>query len=206
MLERFTADARQMVMLSRDKAAERGDGRIRPAHLLYALVTSDGVAQRVLEELGVTPAKVERELGPPSGPATRAARGPAVGPAAGQPDDAEALKAIGIDIDEIRRKVEENFGDGALDRLWQTPDGPLTRTGRRIALTSEAKGALYIALREARALRHHHIGGEHLLLGLLRVGQRNRFGDFTPARLRALGIDAAAARERILAELVQTQP
>lgn len=206
MLERFTADARQMVMLSRDKAAERGEERIRPAHLLYALVTSDGIAQRVLEELGVTPAKVERELGAPAGAATGPASSQATGPAAGQPDDGEALKAIGIDLDEIRRKIEESFGDGALDRLWQTPDGPLTRTGRRIALTSEAKGALYIALREARALRHHHIGTEHLLLGLLRVGQRNRFGDFTPATLRALGIDPAAARERVLAELVQTRP
>ena len=83
MLERFTADARQMVMLARDKAAGRGDERIRPAHLLYALVTSDGMARRVPEELRVTPAMVERQLGPPSG----AASGAAAGAAAGQPPD-----------------------------------------------------------------------------------------------------------------------
>ena len=206
MLERFTTDARRMVLLSRDKAAECGDERIRPAHLLYALVTSDGMAQRVLEELGVTPGGVERELGAPSGAATGPGAGAATGPAAGQPDDSQALKAIGIDLDEIRRKIEESFGDGALDRLSLSSSGPLTRTGPRIALTSEAKGALYMALREARTLRHRYIGTEHLLLGLLRVGQLNRFGDFTPATLRALGIDPVAARERVLAELVQAQP
>jgi len=36
--------------------------------------------------------------------------------------DAEALASIGIDLDEVRRRVEEAFGPGALER---------TRTGRR---------------------------------------------------------------------------
>jgi hypothetical protein len=34
-----------------------------------------------------------------------------------QPElDAEALAAIGIDLDEVRRRVEESFGPEALDR------------------------------------------------------------------------------------------
>ena len=34
-----------------------------------------------------------------------------------QPElDADALAAIGIDLDEVRRRVEESFGRGALDR------------------------------------------------------------------------------------------
>jgi hypothetical protein len=36
--------------------------------------------------------------------------------------DAEALASIGIDLDEVRRRVEEQFGPGALER---------TRAGRR---------------------------------------------------------------------------
>jgi hypothetical protein len=36
--------------------------------------------------------------------------------------DAEALATIGIDLDEVRRRVEEQFGAGALER---------TRAGRR---------------------------------------------------------------------------
>jgi hypothetical protein len=30
--------------------------------------------------------------------------------------DAEALASIGIDLDEVRRRVDEAFGEGALDR------------------------------------------------------------------------------------------
>jgi hypothetical protein len=36
--------------------------------------------------------------------------------------DADALASIGIDLDEVRRRVEEAFGPGALER---------TRAGRR---------------------------------------------------------------------------
>jgi hypothetical protein len=45
------------------------------------------------------------------------------------------------------------------------------------------------------------VGTEHLLLGLVHLGRRNRFGDFTPATLRALGIDPDEARQHVLAEL-----
>jgi len=34
--------------------------------------------------------------------------------------DTEALAAIGIDFDEVRRRVEEVFGPGALDRTRAT--------------------------------------------------------------------------------------
>jgi ATP-dependent Clp protease ATP-binding subunit ClpA len=191
MLERFTTDARRIVVLAREKATERGENRIRPAHLLYALVTADGVASRVLADLGVTAEAVDRELG-----AARA-------PGAVRHDDGEALRAIGIDLDEIRRKVEESFGEGALDRVPVTRTGPLGWFAPGISLTSESKGTLELALREARALHSDHLGTEHLLLGLLRMGQRNRFGDFTPATLRVLGIDPDEARERVLAELTR---
>ena len=33
-----------------------------------------------------------------------------------RPLDAEALATIGIDLDEVRRRVEEAFGPGALER------------------------------------------------------------------------------------------
>lgn len=191
MLERFTTDARRIVVLAREKATERGEDRIRPVHLLYGLVTADGVASRVLADLGVTTETVEREMG--------AARMQG----AVRPDDGEALRAIGIDLDEIRRKAEESFGEGALDRAPLTRNGPFGWTGPRISLTGESKLTLELAVREARALHNDYLGSEHLLLGLLRVGQRNRFGDFTPATLRALGIDPDEARERVLAELTR---
>ena len=34
----------------------------------------------------------------------------------GRQIDSQALTAIGIDLEEVRRRVEESFGPGALDR------------------------------------------------------------------------------------------
>jgi hypothetical protein len=87
-----------------------------------------------------------------------------------EPDsaDAEALRAIGIDLAEIKRKVEESFGEGALRRIPLASRGPLNWTGR-IPFADDAKLALAESVKEARAFRHNHIGTEHLLLGLLRA-------------------------------------
>jgi ATP-dependent Clp protease ATP-binding subunit ClpA len=192
VFERFTSDARKIVVAAYEKADARGDKKIRPAHLLFGLVTTDGLAARVLAGLGVVPADAEAALGP-------AADGPAPGTA--HPDDGEALKAIGIDLDEIRRKAEENFGEGALDRDLITRKGPLAWSSKRKPFTGESKMALELSLREMRALRSSNLGTEHLLLGLLRLGKGNRYGDFTPATLAALHLDPDAVRERVLAEL-----
>ena len=122
MFERFTDKARTAVIAARAEAAERGD-QIRPVYLLHALASGDGVAARALAGLGVDAVAIERRLG-------RAA--PLRRPPGG--DDAEALASIGIDLDEIARRVEESFGPGALDRS----PGPAQGT-RRIAKTREAK-------------------------------------------------------------------
>jgi ATP-dependent Clp protease ATP-binding subunit ClpA len=81
------------------------------------------------------------------------------------PADADALATLGIDLDEVRRSVEETFGPGALDR---------TRAGRRgrwfaghVPFDRSAKKVLELALREAIRMEHGHIGCEHVLLGLL---------------------------------------
>ena len=107
-----------------------------------------------------------------------------------------ALASVGIDLDEIARRVEESFGPGALDRF----PGPAQGTGR-IAMTREAKQSVELAAREARALRHGYVGTEHLLLGLIGAAQRNPRGDFGPQTLKELGIDPAQARQRVLDEL-----
>jgi ATP-dependent Clp protease ATP-binding subunit ClpC len=70
-------------------------------------------------------------------------------------------------------------------------------------MTRESKQALGLALKEARALHHNYIGTEHLLLGLLAAAERNQRGDFTPATLRALGLDSATVRDRVLAEVTE---
>jgi len=198
MLERFTDKARKVVILAKAKATERGDDQIRPLHMLYGLAATDGVAARALTALGVDAAAVERELdraggvspGPP-GPREEAGDG-----------DAEALAAIGIDLDEIKRRIEESFGPGALERVPLTPKGPLNWTGK-LPLNQASKLSLALSLREARALHHHYIGTEHVLLGLLRAAERQPRGELATATLPDLGLDPATARDRVLAELSQ---
>jgi len=194
MFERFTDKARKAVSLALAKAKERGDDQIRPVHMLYGLTATDGVAARVLTALGVDAAAVERELGRASG--ALGARDEAAD------GDAQALAAIGIDLDEIKRRIEESFGPGALERVPLTPKGPLNWTGR-LPLNDQAKLSLALALKEARALHHHYIGTEHLLLGLLRVAERHPRGEFAAATLPDLGLDPATARDRVLAEVTR---
>ena len=195
MFERFTDKARKVVHLATAEATERGENEIRPVHMLYGVTATDGVAARVLTALGVDATAVERELGRASG--ALGARDEAAD------GDAQALAAIGIDLDEIKRRIEESFGPGALERVPLTPNGPLNWTGR-LPLSEAAKLSLALSVREARALHHNYIGTEHLLLGLLGAAERNPRGDFSPATLSDLGIDPAQLRQRVFDVLRDT--
>jgi ATP-dependent Clp protease ATP-binding subunit ClpA len=201
MFERFTDKARKVVLLAKGKATERDDDQIRPVHMLYGLAAADGVAARVLAALGVDAAAVDRELGPAGGAPPAGVPGPGDMAASG---DAEALAAIGIDLDEIKRRIEDSFGPGALERVPLTPRGPLNWTGR-LPLAEGSKLTLALALREARALHHTYIGTEHVLLGLLRVAERQPHADFAAVTLRDLGLDPARVRTLVLDELRQLQ-
>jgi ATP-dependent Clp protease ATP-binding subunit ClpA len=208
MFERFTDKARKVVIAARGQAIELGDDQIRPVHMLYGLAATDGVAGRVLTALGVDATAVEREIERTGSAGTRA---PGVGASAGlqgprdeAADDAEALAAIGIDLEEIKRKIEESFGPGALERVPLTPRGPLNWTGR-LPMNDQAKMSLALALKEVRALHHNYIGTEHVLLGLLRVAERYPRGDFAAVTLPDLGLDPARLRARVLDELRELQ-
>ena len=184
MFERFTDRARKAVTDAQVVARRLGHRRIGTEHLLLALLENDGIATQVLSGAGVTRAAVEREI------LAEVGRGPL---GAG---DAEALGAIGIDLDEVRRRVEASFGPGALH--WH-PDprcrGERPRPGGHIPFTPRAKKVLELSLREALALKHRHIGTEHLLLGLIREGEGlamlvlTRLGA-APQVLRARVLDA----------------
>ncbi|MGH2815263.1 MAG: Clp protease N-terminal domain-containing protein [Actinomycetota bacterium] len=159
MFERFTDRARRVTVDAQATARRLGHGHIGTEHLLLGLLENDGIAAQVLSGAGVTPAAVEREI------LAEVGRGPL---GAG---DAEALGAIGIDLDEVRRRMEESFGPGALH--WH-PDpgcrGARPRSGH-IPFTPRAKKVLELSLREALSLGHRYIGTEHLLLGLIREGE-----------------------------------
>jgi ATP-dependent Clp protease ATP-binding subunit ClpA len=189
MFERFTTAARTAVFDARAKATARGEDHIGPLHLLSALTTGDSVATRALAEQGVDAAAIEQELGPAPADDTV---------------DATALQAIGIDLDEIRQRVEESFGEGALERVRNGPHGALGRMGRmgRSPLTDDAKQALAESLKEARSLHHNYIGTEHLLLGLLRAADRRQRGGFRLA-LGHLGLDYPTTRQYVIDHLAR---
>jgi ATP-dependent Clp protease ATP-binding subunit ClpA len=154
MFERFTERARTVVVLAQEECRQRGEQAIGTEHLLLALFRApENLAVMVLEGFSVRRADVEADL-----TARRAV------PDADGAADADALAALGIDLDEVRRRVEEAFGPGALDRGRE----PKRRfLGGHIPFAKEAKKALELALREALALKHNYIGTEHILLGLL---------------------------------------
>jgi ATP-dependent Clp protease ATP-binding subunit ClpA len=140
MFERFTEQARQVVLLAQQEARELGHGSIGTEHLLLAVVTAPaGLGPRLLAEQGVGAAELRREIAQRVGGLDRV-----------------ALATIGIDLDRVREAVEAAFGPGALDR---------TRTGS-IPFTAKAKRVLELSLRESRGLDVDYIGTEHILLGL----------------------------------------
>ena len=94
---------------------------------------------------------------------------------------ARALESLGIGLETARQRVEETIGRGP-----RAPSGG-------IPFTPRAKTVLELSLREARALRHNHIGTEHILLGLIREG------DGAAAHVLAgLGADLDRARQQVI--------
>lgn len=155
MFERFTGEARQVVVEAQEEARTRQADEIRTEHMLAAIYTvRDNLALAVLEEFGVDEAEVLRDIERLH---------------AGSPQalDAEALSTIGIDLDEVRRQVEEAFGPGALDRTRAALGGKSGWLVGHIPFEGPSKKALELSLREAIHLGHDHIGAEHILLGLI---------------------------------------
>jgi ATP-dependent Clp protease ATP-binding subunit ClpC len=72
---------------------------------------------------------------------------------------AEALESLGLSLQAVRQQVEELTGRGQ-----HAPSG-------YIPYAPQAKKVLDRARREALQLGHHHIGVEHILLGLTRESQ-----------------------------------
>jgi ATP-dependent Clp protease ATP-binding subunit ClpA len=181
MFERFTDPARKVTVDAQLVARRLGHSHIGTEHLLLGLLETDGVAAQVLGGLGITALAVERAI------VTEVGRGPL------GTGDAEALGAIGIDLDEVRRRMEASFGPGALH--WH-PDprcrGERPRLGH-VPFSPRAKKVLELSLREALALKHRYIGTEHLLLGLVREGE-----GLAMLVLTRLGAGPQAIRARVL--------
>src|SRR3954469_11894156 len=167
MFERFTKDARRVVADATTIAQGATASETRPQHLFRALLGDESsIPVVVLEQCGATVTELRDEL---DRRRMRYVDGL-------DEDDAEALAAIGIDLDEVVRRLDDNLGG---------------TSGRRGTprMSRASKKVLELALREAIAMRHDYIGSEHLLLGLVRENDRVVHDtlahfDIAPARLR----------------------
>ncbi len=95
---------------------------------------------------------------------------------------AMALQDFGVDIQKVQAEVEK-----------LAPSVPDRITMGKLPQTPRARKAIEYAIEEARALKQHHVGTEHLLLGLLRDPEA------TAARiLTNLGLNLDTVRARVL--------
>jgi ATP-dependent Clp protease ATP-binding subunit ClpA len=151
MFERFTGDARQVVVLAQDEARHLCHHYIGTEHLLLGLLAEGhGPAAHLLHERGLRAEDLRRRILLIVG---------------GESLDPEALATLGIDLDQVKRAAEAAFGPGALE-----PTGRRPPTGH-IPFTPRAKKVLELSLREAQRLQHTSIGTGHILLGLIREGK-----------------------------------
>lgn len=189
MFERFTQQARSSVVAAQEGARTLQATQILPAHVLLGAVASAEASKSplagILAEAGITSAALQPEL-------------LALGSATVlNEQDAEALQSIGIDLQAVRRAVEEQFGPGALDadalapasveasasasaprnRFGRFKGGGTKRggtkgsgvRGRGIPFSRGTKSVLENSLREAAAHRDGYIGAEHIVLGVIRT-------------------------------------
>lgn len=179
MFERFTTEARAVVVGARVEARTLHHPTIGTEHLLLALLDLDTPTSAVLRRHGLTREAVTASV---------------VGHVGSGDMDAEALTALGIDLDAVRSTVEATFGPGALDGEGERPRGP--RTGNHLPFSPRARKVLELSLREAIALRQRVIADGHIALGLLREGE-----GLAMKVLADLGVDAGALRRDLTTAL-----
>lgn len=105
---------------------------------------------------------------------------------------ASVLNSLGVTLEPARSEVEKLIGRGSGNWSLQIP------------FTPRGKAVLETALAESRQLKHDYIGTEHLLLGIVREGERildmGRGAQTSVAFqvLQNLGVDAERIRDRVL--------
>jgi len=197
VFERFTRDARAVVVSTQELCRSLGTDEVRPVHLLLALSEDDSGARDVLAAHGLTADAVAETLGAPR-PTPSAPLGD---------DDAAALRSLGIDLDAIRAAVDKQFGEGALEGAGvpqeatgrddesdvEEDQADLARwrfgVGGHVHFGRGAKKVLELSLREAIRQHSREIRSEHIALAVLRTDD-----DAVRMLLGTLGVDVPALR------------
>ena len=168
MFERFSRNARVAVVLAQEEARELNADEIRPEHLLVGVMQSAGRdLSAVLGGYGLTTDVVRARLVEADSSDDESFDA-----------DADALKSIGIDLRAVRDSVARTFGEDAFDNALRESGRRRRRRGH-IPFTRSAKKVLELSLREALAHKDNGIGCEHLMLGILRGGDKFTLGLIT---------------------------
>jgi ATP-dependent Clp protease ATP-binding subunit ClpA len=189
VFERFSPSARATVVAARSEARRLRHQYVGTEHLLLGLVDAareDGaheasttIAATVLSASGLNAGYIRSQIIRLVGDGANGLGD----------DEASALHSIGIDLDAVRSRLEESFGEGVLDRPGPEP------SVSRMPFTAGAKKALALSVREARQLGSGSLKPEHILLGLIREGAG------VAAMILTTKAPLPTLRERVLAEL-----
>jgi ATP-dependent Clp protease ATP-binding subunit ClpA len=160
MFERFARNARVAVMLAQEDAREMCDRETGSQHLLLGVLQAAGEElSAVLAGYGLTADVVRARLAESS-----------TGDKSFD-EDADALSTIGIDLRAVRDSVARTFGSDAFDNAFAR-SGRRRRPRGRMSFSHGAKKVLELAVRDAVAHKDTEIRCEHLLLGILRGGDK----------------------------------
>jgi ATP-dependent Clp protease ATP-binding subunit ClpA len=218
MFDRLTSAARRVMSLASEESEQLGHGYIGDEHILLGLLREQASqASTLLREHGLdlsgARAELQRLVAAGLTPRSHA-------------DDVRALRAVGIDVANVRQRLVTTFGAEAVgEAVWRASRRPWWRGGgrRRTPLCGPpffAKRALQLAASHAESRGEAGVTPEHLLYGVLQdlddpygaqLGRRGRkhlnqvgwtISAVNPAAalLRAHGIDPV----RLRAELDRT--
>ncbi|MEU3623561.1 ATPase [Amycolatopsis coloradensis] len=146
MFERFSPEAREIVLGSQRVASDEKSANVDALHLLTSLSQNTSL----LTTLGCPAGELSDDL-------RRVRRRGGMSDA-----DVEALTGFGIDVEHIVERVEQTHGEGALT------GGTRSKRGHR-PFTPEAKKVLEKCLREAVDVGDKRIDAEHFLLALTSI-------------------------------------
>jgi ATP-dependent Clp protease ATP-binding subunit ClpA len=181
--DRLDPDARAVMRLASIERRDLGHSGLADEHIVLGLLRhGTSPAARLLRAHGLDLASVRAEV---------IAVGPTLGPKA---DSAAALRAIGIDVDRVRDRLEATFGRDAVRaaerrvrrRPWWRGGHPRPSP---LCVHLLTKRALHFAADHAADRGDDQITPQHLLYGVLRDAQDplgtqlSRRGRHTLARL-----------------------
>ncbi len=191
MFDRCDVDTMRVVDSAFNAARALGHNYVGTEHLLLALAERrDLLPPRVrslLPQIETVRSRIASVIGEPLG------------------RDAELLRTVGVDLDEVRSAVRRTFGDEAIDRLgrrWvHQPWQPWRRPSRRctsllagtMTVAPRVKQAFEGARRDADRRRRRWIDPAGLLLGMVEVEDAlaNRL-------LRDSGVDPQEIRDVLI--------